>query len=107
MGDSLMHSTVRALFFCVALALCAGLTAGSAPARLKSRTAVTPKKAKKVTLITVAAGKPSELAFKLSKLSSIPKGKVTFKVTNLGVAYHDFKICARPVASASAAKNAC
>jgi uncharacterized cupredoxin-like copper-binding protein len=58
-----------------------------------------------VTVISVTAGKPSELAFKLSKFSSLPKGTITFKVTNAGLAFHDFKLCTAPVASAAA--NAC
>jgi uncharacterized cupredoxin-like copper-binding protein len=62
-----------------------------------------------VTTITVTAGKPSELAFKLSKVSMVPAGTITFKVTNVGAAFHNFKICATPVASAAAAaaKNSC
>jgi hypothetical protein len=55
--------------------------------------------------VVVTAGKPSELAFKLSKFSNIPAGTVTFKVTNEGVAYHNFKICTAPVTNA--AKNSC
>jgi uncharacterized cupredoxin-like copper-binding protein len=61
--------------------------------------------AAKPTTITVTAGKPAELAFKLSKLSDIPAGPVTFKVTNEGVAFHTFEICTTPVTSA--AKNSC
>ena len=55
----------------------------------------------------MTAGKPSELAFKLSKTSMVPAGTVTFKVTNLGVAFHNFKVCTIPVPSAAGAKNAC
>jgi len=47
--------------------------------------------AAKATVVTVTAGKPSEFKFKLSKLS-VPKGAVTFKVTNGGALPHDFKI---------------
>ena len=61
--------------------------------------------AAKVTVISVTAGKPAELAFKLSKFSSLPAGSITFNVTNMGVAYHDFKICTTP--TSSAAKNSC
>jgi uncharacterized cupredoxin-like copper-binding protein len=43
------------------------------------------------TTVTVTAGKPSEFGFKLSKLT-VPKGAVTFKVTNSGAIVHDFKI---------------
>jgi uncharacterized cupredoxin-like copper-binding protein len=62
-------------------------------------------RAAKTTVITVTAGKPSELAFKLSKFSSIPAGTVTFKVTNKGAIAHDFKICTSPAANSS--KNSC
>src|SRR5262249_12307925 len=61
--------------------------------------------AAKVTVISVTAGKPSELAFKLSKFSSLPAGTIVFRVTNLGLGFHNFKICRTPVRSA--AKNAC
>jgi uncharacterized cupredoxin-like copper-binding protein len=43
------------------------------------------------TSVTVTAGKPSELKFTLSK-RSVPKGLVTFTVTNKGALSHDFKI---------------
>jgi uncharacterized cupredoxin-like copper-binding protein len=58
----------------------------------------------KVTVVTVTAGQPSELAYKLSKFSNLPLGKVTFKVTNAGGLTHDFKICS--VASTKSL-NAC
>jgi uncharacterized cupredoxin-like copper-binding protein len=57
------------------------------------------------TVITVTAGKPSELAFKLSKFSNIKPGKITFKVVDSGLAFHDFKICTTPTTGAT--KNAC
>jgi uncharacterized cupredoxin-like copper-binding protein len=50
-----------------------------------------------VTIVTVTAGKPTELGFKLSKSSLLPAGTITFKVTNKGVATHNFEICATPV----------
>src|SRR5579862_9579576 len=58
-----------------------------------------------VTTITVTAGKPTELAFKLSKFSNLPAGTITFNVTNQGVAFHDFKICTAPTTNLT--KNAC
>ncbi len=61
--------------------------------------------APKVTTITVTAGKPSELAFKLSKLSNLTPGKFVFKVTNQGLAFHDFKICTKAVTNDKA--NSC
>jgi len=57
------------------------------------------------TVITVTAGKPSELAFSLSRSSLLPAGQVTFKVTNKGVLTHDFKICTSPTAAAT--KTSC
>ena len=62
-------------------------------------------KAAKATVISVTAGKPSELAFKLSKLSNIAAGPVTFKITNTGALSHDFKICTKAVTSDKA--NSC
>jgi nitrite reductase (NO-forming) len=61
--------------------------------------------AAKATSVTVTVGKPSELAFKLSKSSALPAGPVTFKVTNKGAITHDFKICTNPVATSKA--NSC
>ena len=58
-----------------------------------------------VTVINVTAGKPAELAFKLSKKASLVAGTFTFKVTNMGFATHNFKICTTPVTSTT--KNAC
>src|SRR5207249_5880651 len=45
--------------------------------------------------------------FKLSKTSMVPAGTITFKVTNMGVAFHNFKLCAKPVASATDVADAC
>src|SRR5690349_1640807 len=56
------------------------------------------KAAPRVTVITVTEGKPSELAFKLSKFSALPAGTITFKVINRGLAFHSFKVCMKPVA---------
>lgn len=41
--------------------------------------------------ITVTAGRPMELRFRLSSMSA-PKGLVIFTVTNVGALDHDFKI---------------
>ncbi len=46
------------------------------------------------TVVTVIAGKPSELKFTVSK-KTVTKGKVTFKVTNKGALEHDFKIAGK------------
>jgi nitrite reductase (NO-forming) len=45
------------------------------------------------TAVTVIAGKPSIFAFTLSK-KTVPQGVVTFKVKNMGLVVHDFKVCA-------------
>ena len=95
----------HALFGVLALS-CAGLAAsllgivaGSASGQTQA------KSSPKVTVITVTAGKPVELGFKLSKWSMLPAGTVTFKVTNKGYATHDFKLCTTP--ATTSAKNAC
>jgi len=91
----------------VAIGLFAVLGAASAPAALKRSTSVDSTASKKVSILVVTAGKPSELAFKLSKSTLVPVGTVTFKVTNMGVAYHNFKICTIPVPTAAGAQNSC
>jgi uncharacterized cupredoxin-like copper-binding protein len=93
----------------VAVAVIAAVVVAFAPAA-HTRTAVAQATAKPhavPTTITVTAGKPSELAFKLSKTSMVKPGTITFKVTNQGVAFHNFRICSRPVASAALVKNSC
>src|SRR5271168_4129289 len=56
-------------------------------------------------VVSVTAGKPSELAFKVSVSSNLTAGTFTFKVKNSGLAYHDFKICTSPVKNLKA--NSC
>jgi uncharacterized cupredoxin-like copper-binding protein len=46
------------------------------------------------TVVTVTAGKPSELRFTLSK-KTVPLGAVSFKFVNKGALPHDFKICTK------------
>ena len=58
----------------------------------------------KVSIVTVTAGKPSELLQTVQE-SLVPVGTVTFKVTNMGVAYHNFKICTIPVPTARAPRT--
>lgn len=91
-----MHRRRMIIFVALGACLVSGLYAavglGSRSAAIK-------------TTVTVTAGKPVELGFKLSKSSNIPAGTVTFKVTNEGIAYHSFKLCTTPVATA--AKNSC
>ena len=84
---------------CLALMALVFTVVGPAAAKVNTHQAA------KVTVVTVTAGKPSELAFKLSKFSALPAGPITFKVTNMGLGGHDFKICTTPVTSL--AKNAC
>jgi len=103
-----LRFAVPALGVCVAVGLLAALgTGGSAPAAVKRPAAVKPAASSKVSVITVTAGKPSELAFKLSKTSMVPAGTITFKVTNMGVAFHNFKLCAKSIASATDVSDAC
>jgi uncharacterized cupredoxin-like copper-binding protein len=54
---------------------------------------------------TVTAGKPSELRFVLSK-RSVPKGKVSFTVTNRGKLKHDFKIAGKKTPLLASGKRA-
>jgi uncharacterized cupredoxin-like copper-binding protein len=92
----------------VAAGLLAVLGAGSAPAAPERAATVNHSASTNhTTVITVTAGRPSELAFLLSKTSMVPVGTVTFKVTNLGVAYHNFKVCLIPVPTAAGAQNSC
>ncbi len=67
------------------VAACAAVLAPSAGSALAAPAAHT---ASKTTTVTVAA---TEFKFKLSK-TSVPKGSVTFVVTNKGKIVHDFKI---------------
>jgi uncharacterized cupredoxin-like copper-binding protein len=56
------------------------------------------------TSVTVTAGKPSELKFKLSKTSAV-KGAFTFKITNRGTLEHDFKIAGKTSKKLKAGKT--
>jgi uncharacterized cupredoxin-like copper-binding protein len=101
-GRGLIVRRTRLSFPVVAIGICL-VIAGIAG--YNSVSAAGHPAAAKTTVITVTAGKPVELGFKLSKSSNIPAGTVTFKVTNVGLAFHSFKICTVPVATA--AKNTC
>jgi uncharacterized cupredoxin-like copper-binding protein len=93
----------------VPLAACAGL----APVLLGSLTAPAAgrDRAAGATVVAVTAGKPSEFAFKLSKSSALPwqaksrSARVTFRVRNEGALRHSFKVCTKPVKTATL--NAC
>ncbi len=94
----------RKVFLAVVLAsfvglLAAGAVASSAIFSTHAQTAA------KTTVITVVAGKPSELRFQLSKSTKLKVGTYTFKVTNRGLGFHTFKFCTAPVKTA--AKNTC
>jgi len=83
------------VLFGVAILFGALMGSGSAAATPQGATTL------KTTTIVVLAGKPSELAFKLSKTSLIASGTVVFKVTNAGKISHDFEICVNPVVKAA------
>jgi uncharacterized cupredoxin-like copper-binding protein len=93
----------------VAVAVIAAAVVALAPAAHQRTTAAqaTARPHAVPTTITVTAGKPSELAFKLSKTSMVKPGIITFNVTNQGVAYHNFRICLKPVSVASLVTNSC
>jgi uncharacterized cupredoxin-like copper-binding protein len=73
---------------CAALALAAFAFARSQPAT-----------------VAVTAGKPAELRFTLAK-RSVPRGAVTFTVTNRGKLAHDFKIGGKKTPILAAGKRA-
>ncbi len=78
-----MPKTIAAIARLAALAaLACGLVLGTRPDTPRAATATT---------VIVAAGKPTEFEFRLSRVT-VPIGAVTFKVTNLGEKSHDFKI---------------
>ena len=74
---------MRSLLALTAIAALVVATAASGAAHRASASAV-----------AVTAGKPSELRFTLSK-KIVPKGLVTFKVTNRGTLSHDFRIAGK------------
>ena len=91
----------RKVFFAVVLASGVGLLAAGAVAS----SAIFSTHTANATVITVVAGKPSELRFQLSKSTKLKIGTYTFKVTNKGLGFHTFKFCTTPVKTA--AKNTC
>ncbi len=93
------HSAGFAVGFVVLVIGVLSVGVGSALARTTAHTNAA------ATVVGVIAGKPSELAFKLSKSSSLPVGSITFTVKNEGASPHDFKVCSAPVATA--AHNSC
>ena len=91
----------RKAVLAVVLASGSGLLAAGAVASSANSSTHTAK----ATVITVVAGKPSELGFQLSQSTNLKPGSYTFKVTNKGLGFHTFKFCLRPVKTA--AKNTC
>jgi uncharacterized cupredoxin-like copper-binding protein len=75
------------------------MATGSAVGQVQASGAV------KVTIVSVTAGKPTELGFKLSRFSALPAGTITFEVKNAGVSTHDFKICTSSTTSLT--RNSC
>jgi uncharacterized cupredoxin-like copper-binding protein len=57
------------------------------------------------TTDAVTAGKPQELRFTLAT-KTVPKGTVTFKVTNKGTLSHDFKIAGKKTPLIAKGKSA-
>lgn len=63
-----------------------------------------PDRASATTTVSVAAGKPSEFHFVLSK-KSVARGTLVFKVTNRGTIVHDFRIAGKTSAHLSPGKS--
>jgi uncharacterized cupredoxin-like copper-binding protein len=57
------------------------------------------------TVVSVTAGKPSELRFTLSN-KTVAAGKVTFKVVNRGALEHDFRIAGKRTPKLKKGKSA-
>jgi uncharacterized cupredoxin-like copper-binding protein len=74
-------------------------------AALVSIVALTALAGTSATSVSVTAGKPSELRFTLSK-KTVPKGSVTFRVTNRGTLSHDFKIAGKKTKLIAKGKSA-
>lgn len=72
-----------------------GCAIGSAVAVLETAAAVP-------AVVSVTAGRPTEYAFRVGAGTPVPAGAVTIRVENRGRLAHTFRLCARPVAIASA-----
>jgi len=87
----------------------AGVAAVCVPAAARSAVASGHGQAGTGAVVVVTAGKPTELAFRLSRSSLLPwaagkaSERITFSVTNRGSQPHDFKVCTgvRPGATAN------
>jgi uncharacterized cupredoxin-like copper-binding protein len=95
----------RHLPLAIGVCLVIGIFAAFNSVSAAGQTRATRANAATPTVVLVTAGKPTELGFKLSKVSALRPGTITFKVTNEGLAYHSFKICTTAVKTA--AKNTC
>jgi len=98
MHDRRLRTAIVAVAVCCLGLTGAALSMAARPARGSGQAKPKPKR----TVIRVTAGKPAELAFKLSKTSKVPAGTVVFAVSNSGALAHDFKICTKPVKRATA-----
>ena len=83
-----------------ALCLAAGVTVSIVTTAASGMGSTSKSSGSSPTLITVKAGSPSALAFRLSKTVDLPTGIFTFKVTSLGKVRHSFKLCTLPVINA-------
>jgi plastocyanin len=81
------------LVFCILAA--AAVAAGNAHVRAAAGPAP-------AATVVVTAGKPAELAFRLSRSTGLPVGTITFRVNNAGRRPHAFKICTTPGGGAAA-----
>lgn len=99
---------LRLILGICSLSLVVGLlavTSGTAFARTKATDTGKSRVVSSSTVISVIAGKPSELAFKLSRFSSLPVGTISFNVKNGGHTPHDFKLCT--IQATNTAHNSC
>ncbi len=83
------NPTVRTLATLLALGLAGAVTAHAA-------------RAAGPTVVTVTAGKPTELAFRVSPATGLPAGAIEFRVANAGKRAHGFRLCTSPGATANA-----
>jgi hypothetical protein len=70
------------------------ISAPLAAAHWNSETSTVRTSAEKTSIVIVTAGKPSEYAFRISP-TSVKRGTVIFKITNLGKRPHSFSINGR------------
>jgi mono/diheme cytochrome c family protein len=98
-----MSGASRLLVWAAACVAAASVLAGYPSAH-----ATTSRERSRPVVISVTAGAPTEVAFRLSSSSILPwtpNERVTFRLTNKGVRPHDLEVCTTPVAQPKA--NAC